>query len=66
MARETGSQQILANVAISVGILEADLDKLDRILERCPELLFICLDVSERLFRTVRCWREPGPGAASR
>lgn len=46
MAREAGSQQILANVAVSVGILEADLDKLDRILERCPELLFICLDVA--------------------
>lgn len=36
----------LANVAVSVGILEVDLDKLDRILERCPELLFICLDVA--------------------
>jgi GMP reductase len=36
----------LAQVAVSTGILEADLDKLDRILERHPELRFICMDVA--------------------
>ena len=36
----------LAHVAISTGILEVDLDKLDRILERCPEVRFICMDVA--------------------
>ena len=36
----------LAHVAVSTGILEADLDKLDRILERCPEARFICMDVA--------------------
>ena len=36
----------LAHVAVSTGILEADLDQLDRILERCPEIGFICMDVA--------------------
>jgi GMP reductase len=36
----------LAYIAVSTGILEADLDKLDRILERHPELRFICMDVA--------------------
>ena len=45
-ARGAGAQAILANVAVSTGILDIDLDKLDRILERYPELLFICLDVA--------------------
>jgi GMP reductase len=36
----------LAHVAVSTGILEADLDKLDQILERCPEVRFICMDVA--------------------
>jgi GMP reductase len=36
----------LAQVAVSTGILAADLDKLNRILERHPELRFICMDVA--------------------
>ena len=36
----------LAHVAVSTGILESDLDKLDQILERCPEIGFICMDVA--------------------
>ena len=36
----------LAHVAVSTGILEADLDKLDRILERNPDVCFICMDVA--------------------
>lgn len=36
----------LAHVAVSTGILESDLAKLDRILERHPELRFICMDVA--------------------
>ena len=36
----------LAHVAVSTGILEADLDKLDQILERCAEVRFICMDVA--------------------
>lgn len=46
VARGNGAQATLANVAVSVGIVDADLDRLDHILERCPELLFICLDVA--------------------
>lgn len=36
----------LAHVAVSTGVLESDLAKLDRILERHPELRFICMDVA--------------------
>lgn len=36
----------LAHVAVSTGILESDLAKLDRILERHPDLCFICMDVA--------------------
>lgn len=36
----------LAHVAVSTGILDADLDQLDWILERHPELRFICMDVA--------------------
>ncbi|MCU0808298.1 MAG: GMP reductase [Candidatus Contendobacter sp.] len=36
----------LAHVAVSTGILESDLDKMDQILERCPEIGFICMDVA--------------------
>ncbi|MBL8251067.1 MAG: GMP reductase [Candidatus Competibacter sp.] len=36
----------LAHVAVSTGILDGDLAKLDRILERYPELAFICMDVA--------------------
>lgn len=44
-ARDAGVES-LPQVAISTGILDNDLDKLDQILERCPELLLICLDVA--------------------
>ena len=36
----------LAHVAVSTGILDSDLAKLDQILERHPELSFICMDVA--------------------
>ncbi len=36
----------LAHVAVSTGILDSDLEKLHRILERLPELRFICMDVA--------------------
>ncbi|HRD66288.1 MAG TPA: GMP reductase [Candidatus Competibacter sp.] len=41
-----GAGHRLTNVAVSTGILDSDLAKLERILERCPELLFICMDVA--------------------
>ena len=44
--RTVGQDHLLANVAVSSGILDSDLDKLNRILERCPELACICLDVA--------------------
>ena len=36
----------LAHVAVSTGILQADLDKLNWILKHHPELRFICMDVA--------------------
>lgn len=36
----------LQNMAVSTGILDSDLAKVDRILERHPTLSFICLDVA--------------------
>lgn len=44
--RGAGALATLANIAVSTGILDIDLDKLDRILERHPGLLFICMDVA--------------------
>lgn len=44
--RAGGRPDFLAHVAISTGILDADLDKLGRILERYPELRFVCMDVA--------------------
>ncbi len=44
--RESGTQAMLTNIAVSVGILDEDLDRLDRILECCPELSLVCLDVA--------------------
>ena len=41
-----GSSGRLENTAISTGILDSDLAKLDRILERHPGLSFICMDVA--------------------
>lgn len=41
-----GNDRRLENVAISIGILDSDLAKLDRILERHPDLSFICMDVA--------------------
>lgn len=41
-----GNSAWLANMAVSTGILDVDLDKLSRILERHPELTFICMDVA--------------------
>ena len=55
----------LAHVAVSTGILEADLDKLDRILERCPEVRFICMDVANGYSEHfVDCnWQGSGPAS---
>ncbi|MBK8183466.1 MAG: GMP reductase [Candidatus Competibacteraceae bacterium] len=36
----------LAHVAVSTGILESDLAKLDQVLTRQPDLSFICMDVA--------------------
>ncbi len=41
-----GNQHLLANVAVSTGILDSDLAKLDQILGRHPELSFVCMDVA--------------------
>jgi GMP reductase len=38
--------QRLSSVAVSTGILDSDLAKLDRILERHPALAFVCMDVA--------------------
>jgi GMP reductase len=45
-ARRTEDPDLLTYVAVSTGILDSDLAKLDRILERHPELSFICMDVA--------------------
>lgn len=45
-ARSGDRDRLLANVAVSTGILDGDLAKLDRILERHPELTFVCMDVA--------------------
>ncbi len=42
----TDESHLLGNVAVSTGISSDDLDKLHRILERLPELTFICMDVA--------------------
>lgn len=42
----TEERHWLANIAISTGIFDTDLDHLDRILKCCPELRFICIDVA--------------------
>ncbi|HQC72980.1 MAG TPA: IMP dehydrogenase, partial [Candidatus Competibacteraceae bacterium] len=44
--RVAGQDAWLANVAVSTGILDSDLERLDRILERHPALTFICIDVA--------------------
>lgn len=44
--RTEGHEAWLAHVAISTGILDADLEKLERILARQPDLRFICMDVA--------------------
>lgn len=44
--RADGHEGGLAHVAVSTGILDGDLEKLDQILERLPELRFICMDVA--------------------
>lgn len=44
--RAGGHLDWLGQVAVSTGILEADLDKLNCILERYPELRFVCMDVA--------------------
>jgi GMP reductase len=45
-ARRTEGPDLLTYVAVSTGILDSDLAKLDRILERHPELSLICMDVA--------------------
>jgi len=45
-AARGGGDHRLASVAISTGILDSDLAKLERILERHPALSFICMDVA--------------------
>lgn len=44
--RVAGQDAWLANVAVSTGILDSDLERLDHILERHPALTFICIDVA--------------------
>ncbi len=66
MARETAATSILANVAVSVGILDGDLDKLDHILGTPSRVVVHLPRRGERLFRTVRGADRQGPGAASR
>ncbi len=63
--RAEGHEDWLAHVAVSAGILDRDLEKLERILERHPELSFICLDVangySEHFTACVSQVRERHP-----
>ena len=42
----TDESHLLGNVAVSTGISDRDLDKLNRILEHHPDLTFICMDVA--------------------
>ncbi len=55
-------QEWLERVAVSTGILPADLAKTDHILERYPELRFICMDVangySEHFVEQISQMRE--------
>lgn len=44
--RSLPDSRLLAYVAVSTGILDSDFAKLDRILERYPDLAFICMDVA--------------------
>ncbi len=46
MRQTDGPDHLLEHVAVSTGILDSDLAKLDRILERYPELSCICMDVA--------------------
>jgi GMP reductase len=63
--RAEGREDGLAHVAVSAGILDRDLEQLERILERHPELSFICLDVangySEHFAACVSQVRERHP-----
>ncbi|MGB2790090.1 MAG: IMP dehydrogenase, partial [Dokdonella sp.] len=43
---DTDESQLLDNMAVSTGISEHDLDKLNRIMECHPALTFICMDVA--------------------
>jgi GMP reductase len=45
-APSSGNDHRLRNVAVSTGILEGDLARLDQILERHPALSFVCMDVA--------------------
>ncbi len=44
--KATDESHLLGNVAVSTGISDDDLDRLNRIMERHPELAFICMDVA--------------------
>jgi GMP reductase len=63
--RAEGREDGLAHVAVSAGILDRDLEQLERILEHHPELSFICLDVangySEHFTACVSQVRERHP-----
>ncbi|KAG8457334.1 hypothetical protein KFE25_014063 [Diacronema lutheri] len=59
------SPEALAYVAVSAGTSRADLDKVDAVLNACPDVRMICLDVangySEFFVHTVREVREKYP-----
>ncbi|MDX1605265.1 MAG: GMP reductase [Candidatus Competibacterales bacterium] len=57
--------RILNHIAVSTGITETDSEKLDRILDRHPQLRFVCIDVangySEFFVEFVKRTREAHP-----
>jgi len=56
---EGSGKEYLPYVAVSVGILKKDMDKLDEILKAVPQIAMICIDVANGYSEAfVKCIRE--------